>query len=118
MSVADKRLDFGLQLKRWQQLEAQAEAASESEVKNLNQSSKLRITLPMPFAICHSPFAICHSPLAVCHSPFGAGILMNCHTHASCVGTRKAKKEREKNEEVEPQSPELRQAEVLVYLSQ
>lgn len=76
MSAADKRLDLDELAQSVAEASyesvaiavAVAEAVSESEVKNLNQRSELRITLPMPFAIHHSPF--------------GAGILMNCHTHA------------------------------------
>lgn len=78
MSAADKRLDLDELAQSVAEASyesvavavavAEAVSESESEVKNLNQRSELRITLPMPFAIHHSPF--------------GAGILMNCHTHA------------------------------------
>lgn len=80
MSAADKRLDLDELAQSVAEASYQSVAIavavseSESEVKNLNQRSELRITLPMPFAIHHSPF--------------GAGILMNCHTHAPREGER------------------------------
>lgn len=120
MSAADKRLDLDELAQSVAEASyesvavagavAEAVSESESEVKNLNQRSELRITLPMPFAIHHSPF--------------GAGILMNCHTHAprgresvkvtflwQGVWGRKWSKRRTK-------SPEFRQAEELIYLFQ
>lgn len=68
MSAADKRLDLDELAQSVAEASyesvaiavAVAVSESESEVKNLNQRSELRITLPMPFAICHSPFTIRH----------------------------------------------------------
>lgn len=70
MSAADKRLDLDELAQSVAEASyesvavavavAEAVSESESEVKNLNQRSELRITLPMPFAICHSPFTIRH----------------------------------------------------------
>lgn len=59
MSAADKRLDLdelaqSVAEASYQSVAvAEAVSESESEVKNLNQRSELRITLPMPFTIRH-----------------------------------------------------------------